>query len=443
MQKFQKSAELFEHGLKVMPAGSPASRILKPFPIYVDRGQGAIKWDVDGNEIVDYFMGSGALLLGYDHPVVMDAIRERLGKGTHVVNSPLAIEWGEQVMSMIPSAERVRFTGSGTESTYLAVRLARAYTGKKRLITFRRHYHGWNDYVVLGSDSFTENGIPEEAIATMTVVQPEISAVEQVLSEDDDVAAVIVESTGAHFGQFPLQNPDFLQGLRAVTARHDVVMIMDEVVTGFRASRGGTQARYGITPDLTTLSKVLCGGLPGGAVVGKADILDLISSENRENRVGNSGTFNGNPLSATAGIAALRLIASEPINERADATAERLKQGLVDSLSRMEVRGHVHGIASMVHLALGVECDCGGGVCPLPHDQIADAVGPAQGLDRHGRVTTRSTTDLLRMSMLNEGVELMIGTGFMVSAVHTDEHIDRTIEAFEKTLVSLRDEGAV
>ena len=430
VQKFQKSGELYEEALSVLPGGD-LFRAPHPFPVYIEFAQGAVKRDVDGNELVDYLMGSGALLLGHDHPAIVEALRERIGQGMHMLSNPLAIRWAQLIKDLIPSAERVRFTSSGTESTYLALRVARAYTGKKKIAKFLRHFHGWSDYVSPDAERVTSVGIPGETLSTVVVLEPEISAVERLLREDDDVAAVILEPTGAHWGQFPLPNPQFLQDLRDVTARYGVVMIMDEVITGFRASRGGAQERFGVLPDLTTLSKVSAGGLSAGIVAGKADILELMASQDDSLRVVNSGTFNGNPLVSAAGIASLELISSEPINERADATAERLKSGLRDALMKMEVTGHVHGIASMVHLLLGVECDCGGGICTLGHDQIEEASDPER-------------VNKLRMAMLNEGVEMMSGgLGFMVSAVHTEEQVDQTVEAFERALASLREEGVV
>lgn len=427
LQKFQKSADLYQKSRSVMPGGDPPHL----FPVYIDTAQGALKWDVDGNELVDYVMGSGALLLGHDHPVVVEALRGRIGQGIHVLANPMAIGWAELIKSMIPSAERVRFAGSGTETTYLALRLARAYTGKKKVAKFLSHFHGWHDYVTPDSDHNNAVGIPDETLSTVVVLEPEISAVERLLRDDDDVAAVILEPTGGHWGKFPLTNPRFLHDLRDVTAKYGVVMIMDEVITGFRASRGGAQGRFDVLPDLTTLSKITAGGLPAGAVAGRAEILDLIDSQDQSRRVHNSGTFNGNPLAAAAGIACLELIGSEPINERADAAADRLKSGLRDALMKMEVAGHVHGVASMVHVLLGVECDCGGGICTLPHSQIAQATAP-------------EPRNQLRMAMLNEGVEMMSGgLGFMVSAVHTEEQIDRTVDAFERALAGLREEGVV
>ncbi len=430
-RKFRKSGELYEQGKTLIPGGGHQSRLVRPYPVYAERGQGALKWDVDGNELVDYMMGFGALLLGHAHPKINEAISRRLSQGTHMGTvTPLELRWAELVTNLVPSAERVRFTASGTEATLLALRLARTYTGKTKVVKFKEHFHGWQDYLSPQSGINTQSGIPQETLSTVVVLEPEIPALEQLLSRDQDIAAVILEPTGAHWGQFPLPNPGFLQELREVTAKHGVVMIMDEVITGFRVSRGGAQGRFQVRPDLTTMAKIVAGGLPGGAVAGGAEIMELMASEDESRRLAHPGTYNGNPLSAAAGIACLELVASEPVNERADAMAERLKRGLEDTLLRMEVAGHVHGIASLVHVVLGVECECGGDICTLTHSELAEATAPKR-------------IEPLKLAMLNEGVDMMGGIGFMVSAVHREEEIDRTVEAFERALAALREDGVV
>ena len=431
-EKFRRSGELFEEGKAVIPGGGHQSRVVRPHPVFVDEAKGGVKWDVDGNELIDYMMGFGALLLGHAHPEVTQAVTRRLSQGTHMgAQTPLEIRWAELVTELIPSAERVRFTASGTESTLLAMRLARSFTGKTRVVKFREHFHGWHDYASPQSGINTQVGIPEETMSTVVVIEPEIAELEQLLERDGDgIAAVIVEPTGGHWGQFPLPNPGFLEDLRDLTARHGVVMIMDEVICGFRISNGGAQERFGVVPDLTTMAKIVAGGLPGGAVAGRADIMGLLAATDPSRRLAHPGTFNANPLSATAGIAALELVANQPIVERADATAARLKRGLRDALTKMEVTGHVHGISSVVHVALGAECDCDGEICTLPHTQLAEATAPPK-------------SDSIKLAMLNEGVDMMGGIGFMVSSVHQEQEIDRTVEAFERALAALRDDGVV
>lgn len=431
MQKFQKSAQLYRQAEDTIPGGGHQSRVVHPFPHYVNEARGALKWDVDGNELVDYNMGFGALLLGHAHPSMVEAVSRQLAKGSHMgTPSELELRWAELIKDAMPTAERVRFTASGTESTYLAIKLARAYTGKKVLIKFHEHYHGWHDYVSKSSGLNTQVGIPDETLSTVIVAQPDIAEVKQILESRDDVAAVIFEATGAHWGQFPLPNPKFVHDIRALTAKHGVVMIMDEVICGFRISRGGAQSRFDVKPDLTTMAKIVAGGLPGGVVAGRGDILDSISSSDETNRIPHPGTFNGNPISAAAGIAALELISTEPINEQADTMADLLKQSLRDSLTKLEVTGHVYGISSIVNLALGAECSCSGEICTLPHPELAASM--------HGDKTT-----LIKLAMLNEGVDTMGGIGFMLSSAHTENEVGRTVEAFERSLTALRNDGIV
>ena len=430
-QKFRTSGELYARGGGVVAGGGHQSRIVHPHPVYVDEAKGALKWDVDGNELVDYMIGYGALLLGHGHPAVTEAVMERIGKGTHMGTiSSLELRWAELVTGMIPSADLVRFTSSGTESTLLAMRLARAFTGKTKVVKFREHFHGWHDYASPQSGINTQVGIPEETLSTVIVAEPIISEVERLFEDDDDIAAVILEPTGGHWGQFPLPNPGFLHELRELTTRHGVVMIMDEVICGFRMSRGGAQQRFEVMPDITTMAKIVAGGLPGGAVGGRADIMDTLGSSDPSVRLAHPGTFNANPVSAAAGIAMLETIAAEPVNEKADAAATRLKQGLRDALTKMEVTGHVHGIASIVHVALGVECDCSGDICTQPHSALAEA-------------TSAPRSEMLKLAMLNEGVDMMGGIGFMTSAAHRDEDIDRTVEAFENSIAALREERVI
>ncbi|MDA1257276.1 MAG: aminotransferase class III-fold pyridoxal phosphate-dependent enzyme, partial [Chloroflexi bacterium] len=296
-----KSAELYERAKLDFPKGvTHEARNMSPFPISMTHGLAGRKWDVDGNEYVEYNTGHGSMILGQAHPAIVRAVQDRMALGTHLsASSELEIRWADLVKQLIPCAEKVRFTSSGTEAVMMAFRMARAFTGRMKIIKFRDHFHGWSDYANAGGTTGMA-GIPEETLSTMIVLEPgDIGAVEAAI-ESNEVAAVIIEPTGAHMGSAPV-HPDFLHELRAVTEKNGVVFILDEVVTGFRASKGGAQELFGVTPDLCSLAKILGGGLPGGAVAGKADILNTIE----RGQMLHQGTFNGNPLSAVAGIAAL------------------------------------------------------------------------------------------------------------------------------------------
>ena len=428
------SAQRYEESVTIFPGGvTHDSRYATPFPLFMTHGEGPRKWDVDGNEYIDYVSGHGALLLGHSHPAIAEAVSHQILRGTHLgASTDEELRWAKAIKALMPAVEKVRFNSSGTEATLMAMRLARAYTGKNKVIKLQDHFHGWHDYAMAGSDR-SAPGIPDASMGTMVIVPPgDLGAVEDVLDRDDDIAALILEPTGAHMGQMAFDTPVYLKGLRELTAQHEVVLIFDEVVTGFRASPGGVQVRYDISPDLTTMAKIVAGGLPGGAVGGKADIIDMIAHRgdpawDNVRRVYHPGTFNANPLSAAAGATALELLASEPINERADAMADRLKVGFNEVFGRLEIPGHVHGIASMLHVVLA---DCGGDISNISHREIAQAAAsPA--------------TTAMKRGLQNRGVDIMGRETILVSAVHNETDIDQTIDAFADTMAAVRAEGLI
>ena len=411
------------------------SRYATPFPLFMTHGEGPRKWDVDGNEYIDYVSGHGALLLGHSHPAIAEAVSHQILRGTHLgASTDEELRWARAIKALMPSVEKVRFHSSGTEATLMAMRLARAYTGKDKVIKLQDHFHGWHDYAMAGSDR-SAPGIPESSLETMVIVPPgDLGAVEDALNRDDEIGALILEPTGAHMGQMTFDTPAYLKGLRELTAKHEVVLIFDEVVTGFRASPGGVQGRYGIFPDLTTMAKIVAGGLPGGAVGGKADIIDMIAHRgdpqwDNVRRVYHPGTFNANPLSAAAGAVALEMLANQPINERADAMAARLKAGFNEALGRLEIPGHVHGIASMLHVVLA-DCDCDREICTMPHRQISEAAASA-------------ATTAMKRGLQNRGVDIMGRETILVSGVHNEVDIDQTIDVFSDTMAAVRAEGLI
>src|SRR5215470_555758 len=308
------SRALYERARRLFPdAVTHDNRRMQPFPLYVDRAEGAYKWDVDGRRYVDYWMGHGALLLGHNPRPVVDAVREQALHGTHYgACHPKEVEWGEWVHRLVPSAERVRFTASGTEATHMAVRLARAFTGKKHVVKFAGHFHGWHEGLEIGVrapyEAEPEAGQLAEVVELVSVLPPsDIVAVRERLA-DGDVAALIVEPTGGHFGSVPMP-ASFVRALRTETQRAGALLIFDEVVTGFRVAPGGAQQLLGVKPDLTTLAKILAGGLPGGAVVGREDVLAYLATRPGAQKIAHHGTFNANPLTAAAGVAMLAAVA--------------------------------------------------------------------------------------------------------------------------------------
>jgi glutamate-1-semialdehyde 2,1-aminomutase len=436
------SARLYEEAQRTFPSGVTHDiRYVTPFPIFVERAQGSRKWDVDGNAYVDYVMGHGALFMGHAHPEITAAVVEQAAKGTHYgASHRLELEWGKLVARLVPSAEEVRFTSSGTEATLMAVRLARAYTGRDKLLKFDYHFHGWHDAVAgarfAESDHPRSAGVPAAVLAnTISIPQNDSGLLEQKLA-DGDVAAVILEPTGASWGTLPLHQ-GFLEDLREATSRHNTVLIFDEVVTGFRVSPGGAQARPGVTPDLTTLAKILAGGLPGGAVAGKTDIISMLefrsdTAWNLTQRVGHPGTFNANPLSAAAGTSMLTMVATGQHHRHADALNARLVAALNGVLDSAGAPGSVYGLSSYFHIVLGQDA-------PRPRDGV-------EWPERDGGLPPRMAAALiaaLKRGMLNHGVDLMGGNGGFTSAVHTDADVDRTAEAFAATVREMQGEGLI
>lgn len=433
--KFAGSIPWHDEGKAVFAGGvTHQTRFVSPFAIYIDHATGALKYDVDGNEIIDYVMGSGSLLMGHSPPEITKAVAAQLSRGTHLGGaSTHEIMYANAVKDLMPSIEQIRFTCSGTESTYLALRLARAYTGKSKILKLKGHFHGWHDHVIADSGQ-TYGGVNKSVLTDVIVAPVDIKIIRKILSENADIAAVIVEASGANGGTYPLPNPNFLEDIRDMTLNKGVIFILDEVITGFRYSKGGAQVKWNISPDLTTMAKVMAGGQPGGAIGGKSEIMQLMapsgdSEWDINHRVAQAGTYNAQPITAAAGIASLKAV-SNGVNHIADENAKRLKDGINEALTRNEVVGHAYGIASIVQLNLGVDCDCNREICTLPYNVIDSFM-------------TEEKTNALRRSMLVNGVEMAMGRKFYVSSVHDKDITDRTLEAFDQSLKDIRSEGII
>ena len=426
LQLHPGSADRADRARSVFPGGVTHDvRLFEPFGIVYDRASGPRKWDVDGNQVIDYVMGHGALLFGHSHPDLVAAVQRQIERGTHASGTTdLELQWAAAIQRLLPSAEKVRFTSSGTEATMMAVRVSRAATGRENILRLNGHFHGWNDSVMTGG-----SGLSRAMQSAMTFLdQTDIEAMTRELATGR-YAAAILEPTGPHWGAVPLP-PEIPAELRRLTAEHGTVLIFDEVVTGFRASRGGVQERLGIRPDLTTLAKIVAGGLPGGALAGRRDLLDQIAPNGAGQRVLHPGTFNANPLSAAAGAAALAAVGETDAVERAAGQARRLTQGFNRALLTAEVPGAAFADASMVHLVLGAEL-------PRPDDGFTWDWDPLGGPRASLPETPPAVMWPFRRAMLNHGVDLM-GTGALVSCVHGDPEIDATLAAFEAALADLR-----
>jgi glutamate-1-semialdehyde 2,1-aminomutase len=391
------TADLATRAAAVLPGGvTHAARTYSP-SIYVARSQGSHKWLVDGRDLIDYTMGHGALLLGHAHPVVVDAVSRQVARGTHYgAAHPLEVEWAERICALVDSVDEVRFTQSGTEAAMLGLRVARAATGRDVIVKLDGHFHGWSDAVSVNLDDGVPRpatGVPEAELLTTAVVPAgDIDALRDAL-DGGSVAAVIFEGSGAHYGHDPL--PDgYAQALRAECDRAGTLLIIDEVVTGFRVATGGMQSLLGIRPDLTLFGKVMAGGLPGGALGGRRELMELLAST-----IEHPGTFNANPLTAAAGIATLTLCADGRPQATASACAERLEAGWNEVLHRRGIDGRVWRLASIVHL------------------ELADPAEQAT----------------LGVRLREEGVDLLHTSAFC-SAVHTEADVTATVAALDRVL---------
>lgn len=420
-----KSQALFAASKPVIPGGvnSPVRsfRSVGGTPPFIARGKGSRLYDVDGNTYIDYCLSWGPLILGHAHPEVVAALQEAVAEGTSFgCPTELELQMARKVIDCLPSVEMVRMVNSGTEATMSAIRLARAYTGRNKIIKFVGCYHGHNDNLLVRAGSgATDLGVPDSpgvpsAAAANTISLPynDLEAVEQAFRQfGGDMAAVIVEPVAGNMG-LVLPQPGFLEGLRRITAEHGALLIFDEVMTGWRVAYGGAQAHFGIDPDLTTFGKVIGGGLPVGAYGGKRQIMEMVAPAGPMYQ---AGTLSGNPLAMTAGLKTLEVLGRPGNFERAVGLAQRLVSGLNGLFAELSLPYRAQSIGTM----------WGFFFTERPVVDYESAL----------------TADTERFSryfhgMLKRGVYLapsQFEVGFM-SMVHTEAEIDATLEAASESL---------
>jgi glutamate-1-semialdehyde 2,1-aminomutase len=419
-----RSEKLFEESKRVLVGGvnSPV-RAMKPYPFFTVRGEGSHLYDADGREYLDYCLAYGPLLLGHAHPRVVETVREQLEKGT-LYGTPTEgeIRLAELVVETLPSAEMVRFVNTGTEATMAAIRLARGITGRKKILKFEGAFHGAHDSVLVkaGSGAMTHGvpnslGVPEET-ARNTLLAPfnEEKAVREAL-EGRDVAALLLEPVMGNVGCI-LPGEGYLEFLREMTEETGTLLIFDEVITGYRLGLGGAQGRFGVLPDLTTLGKVLGGGLPIGAVAGSREVMEAMAPAGK---VYQAGTFNGNPLSVAAGLATLRELKEGTVYGRLERLGERMREGLEEIVGSLGIPAQVQGIASMFQVYFAER---------EVRDYAAALEADAGFFLRYQR------------GMLSRGIFLppsQFECNFL-SAAHTSEEVEETLGAAEEVLRSLR-----
>jgi glutamate-1-semialdehyde 2,1-aminomutase len=427
-RSFEKSQLLFEEAKRYIPGGvnSPvrAFRSVGMTPLYIDRGEGSKVFDVDGNEYIDYIGSWGPLILGHAHPEVIEAIKKITEKGTSFgAPTQLETEMAKLVSEIIPSIEVVRMVNSGTEATMSALRLARGYTKRNKILKFEGCYHGHADSLLIKAGSGVATlalpdspGVPSDVAShTITVPYNNLESVKLAFDKfGPELAAVIVEPVAGNMGVVPPE-PGFLQGLRDITEQNGTLLIFDEVMTGFRVSYQCAQGLYGITPDLTTLGKVIGGGLPVGAYGGKREIMEQIAPAGP---IYQAGTLSGNPLAMTAGYTTLKELGKPGVYEDLNRKSARLELGIRTNCEDLGIPHYITRVGSMV--------------CLFFTDQKVIDYDKAK------------SSDLNRFAayfryMIEEGVSLPPSQfeGMFVSAAHSDDDIEFTIRANRKALQKL------
>ncbi len=423
-----KSQQLFAQAQQFIPGGvnSPVRsfRAVSGTPPFIARGQGCRVSDVDGNEYIDYLGSWGPLVLGHAHPAVVEAL-QRAAEGGTSFGAPveLEVELARCICQALPSVDRVRLVSSGTEACMSAIRLARAYTGRSKIIKFSGCYHGHADGLLVkaGSGAMTHGiptsaGVPESyAAETLVADYNDVASVESFFQAwPDGIAGIIVEPVAGNMGVVPPAE-GFLESLRRITAANGAMLIFDEVITGFRLAYGGAQTRYGITPDITCLGKIIGGGLPVGAYGGRQDIMEMVAPLGPMYQ---AGTLSGNPLAVTAGLTTLTELQRAGTYERLESLAGRLADGLTQAFARAEVPGTLNRVGSMMT----------GFFTAGPVDSLAQV--EQADTEVYGRYFH---------AMLERGVYLapsQFEAGF-VSLAHTEADIDRTLEIAAAALESL------
>lgn len=430
MKKLNKSRKLFEKARKLTPGGVHSSiRFFDPYPIFISKAMGSTIYDVDGNEYIDYHLAFGPVVLGHSHPGVVNAVKDQLSKGIiYGLSNELEVEVAKKIKTHVPSAQMVRFCNSGTEATYHAIRVARAYTKRWKIIKFEGAYHGWHDYVSVSSSPSLRDAGPRESpasvpdtdglpteVAKNTIVVPfnDPEVLEKTIKKHKgDIAALITEPILHGNATCIPPKKGFLKILREITMKYNIVLIFDEVVTGFRHGIGGAQKLFNATPDLTTFGKAMANGFPVAAVCGRKDIMEMFKPTGR---VDYGGTFNGNPISMAATLATIRELEKGDVCHRLFNLGEKLRNQLNEIVAELELRAQAVGFGSVFQVL-------------FTEKKIRDY-----------RDTLTSNTELFKKfqrEMMSKGIFILphANKRCHLSAAHTNKDIRYTIQNVREIL---------
>jgi len=426
----QQSAQWHQRARKVFTSEGAThfARIFDPYRPYVTHADGVKKWDLDGNEYIDYVLGHGALLLGHNHQDVVSAVQEQIARGVlYGENHTLEVEWAELVQEMMPGAERVLFFPCGNEANMMAVRLARVYTGRSRVLRFEKHYHGWSDELA----SPAESGVNHDQVTI--IPQNDLDRLEKELSSEK-YAVLFTEAGGAFLGGKTPIDPDFVRQIPEMAKKYGTVWALDEVVTGFRVAPGGWQSIIGVEPDLTSLGKCIGGGLSAGALVGKSDIFEPMRPGGVPGRqVMHGGTWNANALTAAAGVAACKLLRTGEPQQKAERAAAHLRREGNKILKEKGISGAFYGKSSINYLYLG----------PVDFEPADDTLPPVTDPARLTDPAMLPVFNRLLLHLIQRGVSNLMGSIFIFSLYHTKDVVDQTLYALDESLQAMLDEGSL
>lgn len=430
MSKWQRSQELFELAKETLSGGVSSNvRILaQPHPLFFDHAAGALIYDVDGNEYIDYVLSQGPMILGHSHPAVLDAVNAAMHKGQlYAGQHMLEIELAQKMVEVVPSAELCRFGLSGSEMVQAAMRLARAVTGRNLILRFEGHYHGWFDNVLISVAPPLDKAGPREQpnVVPGTVGQTEsalsdfvvlpfndLALVEDLFArQGDQIAAIMLEPMMCNTGAIPPE-PGYLEGLRRLCDEYGALLYFDETITGFRLSLGGAQEHFGVTPDLSSFAKAMAGGFANAALVGKREYMIRFAQD-----VNHSGTFNSNVISMAASVAALAELERDngAVYRHIDKLGTALMDGLREIGQRHGVPLHVQGKSCAFHVSFTED-------------------PPLRDYRDYATKTDKERYNAFTVAMLDGGVRL-IGRGiWYVSAAHTQDHVTKTLEVAERAV---------
>lgn len=428
--RYLRSRDLYERSKKSL-AGGVSSSIRagdKPFPLFFDRGSGSRIVDADNNEYIDYVLGRGPLILGHSHTEVLKAVRQQLSRGQIFAGQhELEIRASETIQRIVPCAELVRYSNSGSEAVHAALRLARAFTGRQKVIKFEGHYHGWLDNILFSFDPSPEAAGPPESPFTVPessgqpqcdktnmIVLPwnNVEALEKTVAQlGSEIAAIIMEPVMCNSG-VSMPQAGYLASVRGICDRHGIVLIFDEVITGFRLSLRGAQGYFGVTPDLAIFGKAMASGFPLGCLAGRRHVMQLIA----EGKVVHSGTFNSNPVTMAAALKTLELLEKDEgaILKKLQNSGQHLIEGIRSAAKDRHIPLVVQGHGSIFFVGFQAE-----------HNGNQMVISDY----RQTLATNQKLYERFVCAMLDKGVRLIPGGKWFLSGAHTEEDIERTVRA--------------